>query len=123
MAPVLVACLERFLDEQAAEAAAVDEQIGSDQLPTVEGDRLDESVLRVDRDTAHLALDPLYAAGLRKSAQVTREAGGIEMQGIRNLVQRRVRRVDRARKPTFGRRHGLDRIVLERGAPRRRGTS
>src|SRR3954466_14787995 len=37
MAPVLVSGLQRLLDEEAAEARAVDEEIGLDDLPVLQG--------------------------------------------------------------------------------------
>src|SRR5581483_3446304 len=86
-APVFVPRLERLLDEQAAKAAAIHEEVGGYGLTAFEGDRLNESRLGMDRDTPHFTFGSCNPARLRKAAQVAREAGGIEVQRIGQLVQ------------------------------------
>src|SRR5581483_855523 len=62
----------------------------------------------------YVAFDSLHSALLGESAQVAREAGGVEMQGIGHLVEWRVRCMHRARKSPLDGRDGLNRIFLER---------
>ena len=45
MIPILVARMQRILDQQPAKPRAIDEQIGLDALTAVERQRLDEPVL------------------------------------------------------------------------------
>jgi hypothetical protein len=80
--PVLEAGLQRPLDQQGAEARAVDEQVGLQHLAAVGGDRLDEAVLAAQGDVDHLALAPDHAALLGVVAQVAGIEAGVEMEGV-----------------------------------------
>jgi hypothetical protein len=79
--PVVIAGVERALDEQPAEARAVDEQIGFDAAAVFELYRADEAacVLVDSRDLAFMAR---HAALFGIAPQIQRIARRIEMIGI-----------------------------------------
>jgi hypothetical protein len=85
--PVLVAGLEGALDQQAAKARAVDEQIALDTLAAREGDRFDEAVLGPLGDRGDLALDPPHPAALGIGAQEFGVEAGVEVEGVKELVE------------------------------------
>ena len=91
VAPVLVTGLQGLLDQQAAEARAVDEQLALDALAAVEHDRFDEAVLAAQDRVDDLALGTHDAELLGVAAQVARVQAGIEMEGVEDVGQRRVR--------------------------------
>ena len=93
--PVLVAGLERALDQQRAKAGAVDEQVGGADTAILQRDALDEAALAILLYRADLALVPYHAARLRESAQVRGIQPGIELIGI--IEGRRARCADRSR--------------------------
>src|SRR5690349_24156474 len=62
MAPVLVAGLQRFLDEQAAESGAIDEEIAGNAPAILQVQRLDESALGVLIHSDDLPFDAHRAA-------------------------------------------------------------
>src|SRR5215218_3387363 len=70
--PVLVAAAERLLDQKAAEAAAIDEQIPFDALAILHHQRLDEAGLAVDRDRADLPFGAADVVGFGDPAQEAR---------------------------------------------------
>jgi hypothetical protein len=80
--PVLESRLQRALDEQAAKAGAVDEEVALDDLALFELERFDESGGRVGAHLLDLALDAFHALGLGQPAQVTRVQGRVEVIGI-----------------------------------------
>jgi hypothetical protein len=114
--PVLVAGLQGLLDQQPAEARAVDEQFAIDALAAFQRHRFDEAVVGALVHLADLAFDALHAALLRQFAQEARVQGGVEVVGVGDVGQRRIRRriPVAGREPALRRHHGLRRIVADR---------
>ena len=79
LAPVFVTGLERLLDEQAAKAGAVDEQIAFDAPAVFHDQRGDVAVPAVLLDAGDLALDALDTLGLVLRTQVARVQPGVEV--------------------------------------------
>ncbi len=113
MRPILIAGAQRLLDQHAAKAAAVDEQVGLEGLAALQRYRLDEAVLGPERGAADLAFDALHAARFRKAAQIAGEQRGVEVQRIGDLVQGGVGLMHGTGEAPLERGRGLDRIVFE----------
>src|SRR6185437_4851362 len=113
LTPVLVAGVERALDEQASKAAAVDEEIRAQTLAALQGERFDESIRAADRYVSDMTLSAQDTARLGVAAQIAREAAGIEVQGVGELVERCIGGVYRARKSPALRSHRLDGVFLQ----------
>jgi len=86
--PVLVPGLHRLLDDQAAKARAVDEQVGGDRLAVRHGHRFHEAVVAAQRDVRHLALAPRDAVRLGIAAQISGVEPGIELEGMGDMADR-----------------------------------
>ena len=82
MGPVLVAGLERSLDQQAAEAGAVDEQVGGKIPPVLELYARNEATVAMQHDAGHFAFDARDTAPLRIFAQVSGVQACIEVIGV-----------------------------------------
>jgi hypothetical protein len=83
--PVLVARLESLLDEHAAEARAIEEQVSLDAPAIFHDHRVDETGLGVLHDLADLALDAFDSLRLAALSQVTRIQRGVEVIGVIDL--------------------------------------
>ena len=92
MGPVLEPRLKLLLDQQAAEARAVDEQVARNPRAVGEHDRVDVAAFAValDRDDPAFLADD--AALLGKTAQELRVEARVEMEGVGHRRQRTVRR-------------------------------
>ena len=82
MHPVFISGLQRLLDQEPAEAGAVDEQVAFDHPAIGEGDRFDEAVLRSKLRLNDLAFDALNARAFSIFAQESRVEPRIEVKGI-----------------------------------------
>ena len=111
--PVLVAGLQRLLDQQAAKAGAIDEQVAVDPLRRLRAPPRRRSRRPARSDVDDLAFDALHAARLGVAAQVPRVQAGVEVVGVGDvapaasagtsrgraeLAARRRRRVQRIRR-------------------------
>ena len=116
VAPVLVAGLQRFLDQQADHAGAVDEQVGRDALAAFHDHRVDEAVVLAQDRVDDLALGADHAALFRVLAQEFGVQAGVEMEGVVDVGQRRVAAAQvGAHELGHARRHRVDRKLLEAG--------
>ena len=86
--PVLIAGLQRLLDQQAAEAGTVDEELALDGLPALQLDRADEAAFRILVNLDDLALLALHAAFLGEATQILGIEMRIEMEGVGDVGQR-----------------------------------
>ena len=68
MRPVLIARLQRLLDDQPAKSGAIDEQVAFDELARVQHQRFDESGFAVLPDFLDLAFNALDAETFGKTA-------------------------------------------------------
>ena len=84
-APVLVAGLQGLLDQQAAEARAVDEQVAFDELAVFQHKCGDEACFGMLADVTDLALDAPEAVALGEAAQEARVQTRVELVGIADL--------------------------------------
>ena len=82
MAPVLVAGLESFLDEQAAESRAIDEEIAGNAPAILQVQRLDEAGFGVLVHFDDLPFDAHRAALFGVAAQIGRVEAGVELEGV-----------------------------------------
>lgn len=116
LAPVVIAGLQRLLDQQAAQARAVEEEVAFDGLAARQLHSSDATVLAL----AHfddLALHALHAALLRVAAQIARVETRVEVEGMRDIAQRRVRHVAaRAHAPTLAGSQRVEREQAQRSA-------
>ena len=96
--PVVVAGVERALDQQRAEAGAVEEQVARDPLPALERQRGDVAALAVQLDRRDLPLDPAYAVAFRHAAQEGGVERAVELIGVVDPVARQVRELPRLRR-------------------------
>ena len=92
MSPVLVTGLERLLDQQAAEARAIDEEIALDRpaVRQLDATRTKPSSLR-SCDVDDLAFDPVHAGTLGEIAKEARIKTRIEMKRVKQPGQRILR--------------------------------
>ncbi len=111
MRPVLVAGLQRLLDQQAPEAGAVDEQVALDGRAGLQPQGGDEAGLGVLVDLDDLALGPLDAQPLGEAAQVLAVEDGVEMIGEAEGRHRIARVFALAVEPAGRGRLGAQRIV------------
>ena len=115
VAPVVVAGLEGLLDQQPAEARAVDEQLAGDAFAVVQRDRVDETALGILLDADHLAFGAHNAARLGVAAQEARVEAGVEVVGVGDVRQRRVRAIGHRRhEAVVPAGEGVDRIIVQR---------
>jgi hypothetical protein len=82
MAPVVIAGLERLLDQQAAEARAIDEQIARELPAIIQRDAGHKAAFAIERDIGDPAFVPHHAAVFGKLAQESGIAARIEVIGI-----------------------------------------
>ena len=87
--PILVAGLQRLLDQQAAEARAIDEEIGLDLPAALERDRGDVAIL-VHADIDDLAFGALDPVLLGKAAQIFGVERGVELERVGDMADRRI---------------------------------
>ena len=66
--PVLIAGLQRLLDQQAAKAAAIYEEVAVDARAVLQIEALDEAGFGMQRDVRHPAFDAAHAARLGEAA-------------------------------------------------------
>ena len=112
--PVLESGVQGPLDQQSAESGAVDEQLALDGGAGIEPDGADVALTLTQLDVDDAALDPLHAPRLAVAAQVAGVERGIEMEGIGDLRQRRLRHVGaRAHELVVQAGHRVDRVVLQ----------
>ena len=80
--PVLVAGLQRLLDQQAAKARAVDEEVRLDAPVVIQMQRADETILWAQLHVQHFALDARDTPCLRVPAQVLGVEPRVEVKRI-----------------------------------------
>jgi hypothetical protein len=114
MRPVLVAGVERLLDQQPAKAGAVDEQIRLDLRAIVQVQRADEAILGAQLHAQHLALDARDAARLGVGTQILRIQAGIEMQRVGEARQDQARILGGSAESAQARRRPRERVVEQR---------
>ncbi len=90
--PVLVSGLQRLLDQQAAEAGAVDEEIRFDPAVAFERDRRDVAAV-AHFDIDDLPLGALDAVLLGEGAQISRVERRIEVEGVGDVADRGIAHV------------------------------
>lgn len=90
--PVDVTGLQRLFDQQATETGAVDEQVAGDLLPALEHHGFDEAVFAALQGVGDLPFDALHATPLRQLTQVARVQPRVEVIGIGDVRQWRIRR-------------------------------
>ena len=116
LAPVVIARLERLLDEQAAKSGAVDEQVGARDFAGIERDGVDETRLGVEVGADDLPFGPDDAVRFRIAPEEAGVERRVELIGITE------RRFDlgeigrRMAEPTVLGRHDRERVFVE---PRR----
>ena len=82
MFPVVVTGIERLLDQQAAEAGAIDEQVAFDDLARLQADRGDIACVRILLDEFDLAFLPHGAVFLGQAAQELRVQRCVDVVGV-----------------------------------------
>ena len=116
-APILITGLQRLLDQQSAEARAIDEEVRLDDLPAFERDRRDVAIFG-GRDVDDAPFGPPDAMHLGKRVQIFRIERGIEVKRIGDVADRRFRHFGPCMHELVGkRRGGVDRIVPEVPGP------
>ena len=116
MRPVLVAGVQRLLDEQSAKSRTVDEQIrrklrsvGQLQCPNLAAQRIQQHLADETFDTSH-------AAALCEARQIRRIEGRIEMKRPGEACERRVWNAFQSREPRL-----LRGLIVEAVIPQRSG--
>src|SRR5215208_243137 len=113
MRPVLIFGAERLSDQQAAETGAVDEEVGLDLLTALQRHRGDVAIL-VHADIDDLAFGPLHAVLLGEAAQIFRIKRSVEVEGVRDMTDRRISHVrPRMHELVLERRGAVDREIGE----------
>ena len=113
--PVLVSGSQCLLDQQPAEAGAVDKQLAAQHGAILKGDRFNEAVFAAQCVVADLALDAAHATRLRISTQETGIQPGVEMVGVGDVGQRRVGVVTHRRHELVAQGgNGVDGVVVQR---------
>ena len=114
LAPVLIAHAHRVADQQTAHARAVDEQVSIHPAAIGEHDMVEEAVTATPVGGDDPSFDPLDARRLCPAAQEAREQRGIEMIGVIDVGDRRLRiaRVGH-REAIHPRRQRVERIMVE----------
>ena len=110
VAPVLVTRLQRFLNQQAAKAGAIDEQLPRNGLAVVEADRNDIATIGIAANLLDLAFDSRRPLPFRKGAKILRIEAGVEVIGVANFRERWTGRGVRSAEPRHGgrrRTHGI----------------
>ena len=92
MRPVVVARVQRLLDEKSPEARAIDEQVAADRLTPFQHHGFDEAVGAAQLHVHHAAFRALYASGLGIAPQVPGIETGVELIGVCNVIEGRVLR-------------------------------
>ena len=110
VAPVVKAGVQGLLDEQRAKARAVDEQITRHALTALHHHASHEAVAAVLFNTDDPAFGAAHAACFGEAPKVLRIQARVEVKGVGDGRQRRVRRVHRARELAMPRRHGVHRV-------------
>ncbi len=113
MRPVDKPGARRILDQQAAQAEAVDEEIGVDARAARKHDRGDSAVGRTSQHLFDLAFQPHHAAALGILAQQPRIQRGVEMEGVAQPRQQRIALL-RPHEAPGHRRQGIERIRRQR---------
>ena len=112
--PVLEPDAERFTNQQAAKARAVDEQVARDMRAVFKNDGSDKTALIILLDLCDFAFCPLDALRLCASAQIFRITARIELKGIAEFGERRIGLVRlRPHEPACFTRHRRHRIGVE----------
>ena len=96
MAPILVAGLQRLFDEEAAEARAVDEEIGLENPAILQRHGRNVAAV-VDADVDDLAFGAHHSMLLGEAAEILRIKRGIEVEGVGDMADGRIRHVLPAR--------------------------
>src|SRR5690606_34958314 len=112
--PLLVPGRKSLLDQQAAEAGAVDEQIGGDNFPAFEKNRLDEAAVTIEPDVHDLPFRPHNAARFGILPQVSRVQTGIELVRVRVGGERRREVLRGMGKPALPGSQDRQRILFDR---------
>jgi hypothetical protein len=89
--PVLIARLQRLLDQQPAKAGTVDEEVALDLAAVLQAHRFDEPVLAAQRDVDDLAFEPGHALGFGIMPEEAGIEARVEMEGVEQLRERRAR--------------------------------
>ena len=112
--PVLVAAVQRLLDQQPAYARAVDEEVARHALAAFHHHGVDRTVVLSLQHLDDLAFGADDAALLGIAAQKARVQAGVEVESAGDVTQRRARHVG-ARTHELGlqRRGGVDRICTQ----------
>src|SRR4051812_27056672 len=90
-APIVIAGAELLLDEETAEARAVDEEITGEGRSIHQRHAFHMPPLAVDRHVDDHTLDAAHPVPLGIGAQEARIEAGVEVEGIRELRQRQAR--------------------------------
>ncbi len=119
MRPVLEAGLQRVLDQQGAKPGTIDKQVGRDHRAAFKPHAFDKAALAVLRDGDNLAFGAHDALRLGAASQEARIEDGVEMIGIGDLGQGRVRRRITWRRHELAERcrHRIERIEADILAP------
>jgi hypothetical protein len=115
--PVLVAGVERLLDQQATEPRAVDEQVTGERTPAIEAQRGDAAGLGVEVDRLDQPLDPRDPERLAVATQLGRVAAGVEVVGVDKARQAGFRDALERRVAVLLRGLVVERVVPQRLAP------
>src|SRR5690606_25247266 len=113
MAPIFVTRLECLLDQQAAKAGAVDEEIAFDTLAAFEHDRRDEPVLAPLLHVHNLPFGTNHAPLLGVTPQEARIQCRVEVKRISNIGKWGIPGVDRAHELPASARNGLQGEVAQ----------
>ena len=115
MRPIVEARLQRLLNQQAAHARAIDEEVAGDALAALHHHSVDETVRLALRHAGNLALGAHDAALLGEAAQEARVETRVEVERMRDVGHGRAGHVlARAHELGLPRRGGVDRVSLER---------
>ncbi len=120
MPPVLVAGAELLLDQQAAKARAVDEQVAGEDGAVGEGHGADMAAFRIERGIDDLAFGSADAVRFGMAAKEARIEAGVEVEGVEQLREGKPgigARAGEAPEPRRGGAHRPGRDVVEPPAP------
>ena len=106
--------MQSALDQQTTEAGAVDEQFAVDARTVLQLHRFDEAIGAAQLDVDNLAFDTPHTLGLGTLTQILRVKAGIEMEGVRDVRQRRVFDLGRTHELVLLRRDGIEGVIIQR---------
>src|SRR5256884_2406990 len=92
LSPVLVARVQRLLDQKSPEARAVDEQVAADPLVSFQHHGLDEAVGAAQLDIHHAAFGALNTSAFGIAPQIPGIETGVEVIGVSNVIEGRALR-------------------------------